>query len=86
MTGIVNALKFFEAPDVTLSSEGSEMIAADEKLSRAELIMKTDKHRESEKSKAKVLYLAVGLGQEHRLGRWWKVKGAKNQVRIIKLA
>lgn len=29
--------------------------------------------------------LAVGVGQEHRLGRWWRIKEAKNAVHIIPL-
>ncbi|CAF1635678.1 unnamed protein product [Adineta ricciae] len=30
-------------------------------------------------------YLVAGIGQEHRLGRWWTVKSAKNAVLIYKL-
>ena len=30
-------------------------------------------------------YLIAGIGQEHRLGRWWKVKEAKNSVCVIPL-
>jgi ribosomal RNA-processing protein 9 len=30
-------------------------------------------------------YLIVGVGQEHRLGRWWKIKEAKNGILIIPL-
>ncbi|CAF5134760.1 unnamed protein product, partial [Rotaria magnacalcarata] len=30
-------------------------------------------------------YLVVAIGQEHRLGRWWTVKSAKNVVLIYKL-
>ncbi|NWS61195.1 U3IP2 protein, partial [Chunga burmeisteri] len=30
-------------------------------------------------------FLVAGLGQEHRLGRWWRVKEAKNSVCIIPL-
>ncbi|CAE7805879.1 Rrp9 [Symbiodinium microadriaticum] len=29
--------------------------------------------------------VVVGTGSEHRLGRWWRVKGAKNRVEIFKL-
>jgi hypothetical protein len=29
--------------------------------------------------------LVAGLGQEHKLGRWWRIKEAKNGVRIIRL-
>jgi len=28
-------------------------------------------------------WLGVGLGQEHRLGRWWRVKEAKNKVIVV---
>uniref|UniRef100_A0A663F3N0 U3 small nucleolar RNA-interacting protein 2 n=1 Tax=Aquila chrysaetos chrysaetos TaxID=223781 RepID=A0A663F3N0_AQUCH len=30
-------------------------------------------------------FLVAGLGQEHRLGRWWRVKEAKNGICIIPL-
>jgi len=31
-------------------------------------------------------YLVAGLGQEHRLGRWWRDKSAKNKIAVIKLS
>ncbi|KAJ9601402.1 hypothetical protein L9F63_000426 [Diploptera punctata] len=31
-------------------------------------------------------FLIVGTGQEHRLGRWWKIKEAKNGMLIIPLS
>jgi len=30
-------------------------------------------------------FLIVGIGQEHRLGRWWKIREAKNGIFIIPL-
>jgi ribosomal RNA-processing protein 9 len=30
-------------------------------------------------------YLIAGVGQEHRLGRWWRLKEARNGVMIIRL-
>ncbi|XP_070700681.1 U3 small nucleolar RNA-interacting protein 2 isoform X1 [Pempheris klunzingeri] len=30
-------------------------------------------------------FLVVGVGQEHRLGRWWRIKEAKNGIYIIPL-
>ncbi|NWS15399.1 U3IP2 protein, partial [Pachyramphus minor] len=30
-------------------------------------------------------FLVAGIGQEHRLGRWWRIKEAKNSVCIIPL-
>ena len=33
----------------------------------------------------KTVYLVAGIGQEHRLGRWERIKEAKNCVKIIKL-
>lgn len=30
-------------------------------------------------------FLVVGVGQEHRLGRWWRLKEAYNQIVIIPL-
>jgi hypothetical protein len=32
------------------------------------------------------LHLVAAIGQEHRLGRWWKVKGVKNEIKVIDLA
>ena len=29
--------------------------------------------------------LVAGVGQEHRLGRWWSLKEARNSVVIVKL-
>jgi ribosomal RNA-processing protein 9 len=29
--------------------------------------------------------LIAGVGQEHRLGRWWRLKDAKNNVLVIPL-
>lgn len=28
-------------------------------------------------------FLVAGVGQEHRLGRWWRIKEARNSVCII---
>ena len=30
-------------------------------------------------------YLIAGIGQEHRLGRWWRLKEAKNSICVIPL-
>ena len=30
-------------------------------------------------------FFAVGTGSEHRLGRWWRLKGEKNKVQIYKI-
>lgn len=30
-------------------------------------------------------YLIAAVGQEHRLGRWWRIKEAKNSIVIIEL-
>ena len=27
-------------------------------------------------------FLVAGVGQEHRLGRWWRLKGVKNGIYI----
>ena len=31
-------------------------------------------------------FLVAGIGQEHKLGRWWSDKSSKNSVVIIKLS
>ena len=30
-------------------------------------------------------FFVAATGQEHRLGRWWKVKAGKNGLAIVKL-
>jgi ribosomal RNA-processing protein 9 len=30
-------------------------------------------------------YLIAGIGQEHKLGRWWRIPQAKNSIVIIPL-
>lgn len=45
----------------------------------------TIKAREVSEDK-KDLYLIVAVAQEHKLGRWYKKKEAKNSVKIIKLS
>jgi len=30
-------------------------------------------------------HVIVGVGQEHRLGRWWRIKEARNSIFIIPL-
>jgi hypothetical protein len=29
--------------------------------------------------------IVAGLGREHRLGRWWSLKGNRNKIAIVKL-
>lgn len=29
--------------------------------------------------------LVAGVGQEHKYGRWWRIKGAKNSVVVVPL-
>jgi hypothetical protein len=31
------------------------------------------------------MYVVAAIGQEHRLGRWFKCKDARNCVRVLKL-
>ncbi|KAL8578592.1 pre-rRNA processing protein [Nucella lapillus] len=31
-------------------------------------------------------FLVAGVGKEHRLGRWWSIKTARNQVLVIPLS
>jgi ribosomal RNA-processing protein 9 len=30
-------------------------------------------------------YLVAGVGQEHRLGRWWRLRNVRNGIYIIQL-
>ncbi|KAJ3089815.1 pre-rRNA processing protein [Quaeritorhiza haematococci] len=74
MVGFVNSLIFINAPALPNESDASATTGA--------LVNGKSKAGSSE---SKVLYLAVGLGQEHRLGRWWRMKKAKNEVNVVTL-
>ncbi|KNC96468.1 uncharacterized protein SPPG_08059 [Spizellomyces punctatus DAOM BR117] len=94
MPGFVNSLVFFEAPPMptsldkdadTIATTNSNPSTAASRLARARAAIAKGELTNKPLQKD-VLYLAVGLGQEHRLGRWWRDKRAKNSVKIISLA
>jgi ribosomal RNA-processing protein 9 len=31
------------------------------------------------------MYVIAAIGQEHRMGRWYKIKNARNSVQVLKL-
>ncbi|KAJ3331683.1 pre-rRNA processing protein [Blyttiomyces sp. JEL0837] len=91
MVGFINSLQFFEAPplpenldEILGQKEGTEseetfaLNTAAGRRAAAFKAMATPKQ-------AKALYLAIATGQEHRLGRWWKVNEAKNEVKVVTL-
>ncbi|RKO86217.1 WD40-repeat-containing domain protein, partial [Blyttiomyces helicus] len=90
--GFINSLIFFEAPALPTeaapsSSEPAADTPAAKPTSRAEVIRAKARATAAAAAAAasNTLYLAVGVGQEHRMGRWWKMKGVKNEVRVITL-
>ncbi|KAJ3030528.1 pre-rRNA processing protein [Rhizophlyctis rosea] len=86
MPGFINSLQFFEASPLPESSpsadSSSEEVAEEEGLTeRAKQILK----RAGKETKGDTeLFLAGGVGQEHRLGRWWRCKGVRNGVRVVR--
>ncbi|KAJ3222352.1 pre-rRNA processing protein [Clydaea vesicula] len=48
-------------------------------------VCENEKVNKEENFELNCLYLAIGVGQEHRLGRWWSCKEAKNCVKVVTL-
>ncbi|KAI9346801.1 WD40-repeat-containing domain protein [Zopfochytrium polystomum] len=97
--GFVNALAFFWAPPERVVAEAAkrgEAESADVAGASEEAVVQTKGAARRAAARAAmlragsmapdVLYLAVGTGKEHRSGRWWSEKGAKNTVHVISLA
>ncbi|KAJ3030492.1 UNVERIFIED_CONTAM: pre-rRNA processing protein [Siphonaria sp. JEL0065] len=90
MVGFINSLRFFEAPPLDKTDTASVMVVEQEEEVK-EVRFGAAKKREAARKKAalvkpdNIMYLAVGTGQEHRLGRWWRAKDAKNQLKVITL-
>ncbi|KAJ3218131.1 pre-rRNA processing protein [Dinochytrium kinnereticum] len=84
--GFVNSIRFFTAP--ALIGDSDDMPAEEDasQMNAGALRRAIARKREEVSKKTKnVLHLALGLGQEHRMGRWWREKAAKNRVEIIVL-
>lgn len=73
--GVVNALAFFEGPDWDTKDNESE--------AQAESVNRRERAR-MVKAAEKFVYLAVAVGDEHRLGRWFACP-ARNRVLVVKL-
>ncbi|KAH6570267.1 hypothetical protein BASA60_007871 [Batrachochytrium salamandrivorans] len=92
MCGFVNSIKFFNAPlpNIMEADADTKLLIKEDKDNQAtsavaaRIKAKANAQKLAESLK-KTLHIAVGTGQEHRLGRWWRVKEAKNQVVVIGL-
>ncbi|KAK6098950.1 pre-rRNA processing protein [Batrachochytrium dendrobatidis] len=90
--GFINSLSFFEAPFSHTSQMGTDKDAVlknseDKPTSAvAARIRAKENAKRAAEAVSKSLHIAIGTGQEHRLGRWWRVKEAKNQIVVIGLA
>jgi ribosomal RNA-processing protein 9 len=81
--GFVNDLIFFEAPLLSYSSK-----AAAQKVGGSAVVKKiVDSSNEERRIKniPLELYMAAAIGQEYRLGRWWRRKDVKNRIMILPL-
>ncbi|KAJ3404722.1 hypothetical protein CcCBS67573_g03720 [Chytriomyces confervae] len=93
--GFINSMQFFEAPRwvpenaVPQEAEVSAVVIGEKEEALGVSAQKRAAARRAaalEAAKPKdILYLAVATGQEHRLGRWWRCKEAKNQLKVITL-
>jgi ribosomal RNA-processing protein 9 len=81
MIGIVNSLQFLEAPCLEKNSRAA-ILTPGRKRSIVMDICRMGREVTQGRSN---LYLIAGVGQEHRFGRWWHIKEAKNGIAIIKL-
>ncbi|KAI8905123.1 WD40-repeat-containing domain protein [Gorgonomyces haynaldii] len=80
VTGFVNDMRFFMAPPAP-----SEKSVATNDSSLAGKIREKERQRLLLLKQKKMLHLVMAVGQEHRLGRWLKIKKAKNQVMVMSL-
>ena len=78
-------MSFFEAASSESLTQQKNEKQTLEGLSRTEKILKLEHYKLKRKNVENHLHLAVALGQEHRLGRWWRMKGVKNQLKVISL-
>ncbi|KAI8923192.1 WD40-repeat-containing domain protein [Entophlyctis helioformis] len=92
VTGFVNSLSFFEAPLATAAAnetltrgEDAASLGAAETSAVVARIKAKERAKRAFEGVPKVVHLAMGTGQEHRLGRWWRMKEAKNQVVVVAL-
>ncbi|KAI9034418.1 WD40-repeat-containing domain protein [Hyaloraphidium curvatum] len=79
--GVVNALTFFEGPDWDAPETGSDNmpeVGLSRQARARDLGILLAKPRDT------FVYLLAAIGDEHRLGRWYKTKG-KNRVVALKL-
>ncbi|KAJ3016037.1 pre-rRNA processing protein [Thoreauomyces humboldtii] len=99
MAGFINSLAFLEAatvpsPDASLAtptpgntSTPAPRNTAEARLARAKAALASGAPVDGSAptSKKDLLYLVAGVGQEHRLGRWWRYKGVRNAVKVVTL-
>ncbi|TPX61901.1 hypothetical protein PhCBS80983_g00876 [Powellomyces hirtus] len=94
MPGFINSLTFFEAPPLPTEQPTTPKpptphptdlptpsITPITRLDRARAALATTPS--SKRPQKDNLYLALAIGQEHRLGRWWRYKGVKNAVKVV---
>ncbi len=81
--GFVNSLVFFEAPNLNYTAPQETQDSL--KKSTAKRILDQSKMQKMLGSVPQELYLGVAIGQEHRMGRWWRKKQVKNQVIVCAL-
>lgn len=74
----MNSLRFVQASD---KEEGDNLLGAPSTV-MSEITIKARDVSENKKD----LYLVAAVGQEHRLGRWYKNKLGKNSVKVIKFS
>ncbi|KAJ3373949.1 pre-rRNA processing protein [Kappamyces sp. JEL0680] len=84
--GFVNSIIFFEAPSLSFSHAASPAVSKDDGQSAvARRIIEKSKMQKMVGSIPQELYLGAAVGQEHRLGRWWRKKDVKNHVTVVSL-
>lgn len=90
LEGFINSLTLFQAPSLNYYNDQEKTLLTDKETaglsSVAKRILQSEKIAAAKATKSKhELYIAAAVGREHRLGRWWRLKGVKNQVFVISL-
>jgi ribosomal RNA-processing protein 9 len=91
VAGFVNSLAFFNAPPLNNHDKerAEEKADAVQEFGTSEAGKRILKDAENSKERHQIgnneLYIAAAIGPEHRLGRWWKMKGIKNSILVSSL-
>lgn len=80
VSGFVNSICLFEAPNAAVDIVTAKNSGIVERIKSKEIGLQKLNNAK------KCVNLALAIGQEHRLGRWWCIKGLKSHIRVYQLS